>query len=606
MRMLQWLKGRKWITVGTKILFGVALVSNLFIGALLYVNYQSSLTVQQTVDDVLQIREQLSSNLRSAIFQLQKEFISLPEFFKVDRRAEILSAVDRDFQVASRETLTGRQAYRPLYSRTERRDLARNRMVLQERDGKVVLSYGLLDEENNFTQTVERLTLRSPDPAGDAARLRELIGRLDDQSGEAEALQQKIRELGVRVADESLKAEKTRNEILDHVEEINAMEKKLAAVRDQQQRFTLGMGLLAIFANMVVLFFLIRIIVERPLYRLTRIIDEIRAGRFPDIPCQQRGDQIGVLSGAIKNFREALSELQLEDRRKAKEKNIIDELIDSIATVVHGLEQRARQLVDMSETLQELAATTGSQSESATVRARDTAEHTQNVSQATDQLRRTVEGINAQIVSQNELVAGIVHGVTVSHGNIHQLKRAIADIGGIIGLVREITDQTKLLALNATIEAARAGSAGKGFAVVASEVKDLSLETERATQDVMEKVSAIEKASLTFVANLQDIEQRVQDLNQVTAHITGAVGEQQEVVTTIAGLSSQTSENTRMVLANIVMVNEAAVQARELSHQVHEYSDEIAGQLTTLLRETTTKLQQLSRREEGELAAMSS
>ncbi|WP_457573239.1 methyl-accepting chemotaxis protein [Desulfolithobacter sp.] len=605
MRVVTWLKGRKWITVGTKILFGVALVSNLFIGALLYVNYESSRTVQKTVDEVLQIREQLSSNLRTAIFQLQEEFISLPELFQMDRRAEILSAVEQSFEVVNRETLAGRQAYRTLYSRTERRDLARSRMVVQQGDSTVVLSYGLFDEQDNFAQSVERLTFLSSDPQQDAGRLRELIHRLGDQAGEAEVLRQKIRELGVRVADESLKAEKTRNEILDHVEEINAMEKTLASVRDQQQRFTLGMGMLAIFANMVVLFFLIRIIVERPLYRLTRIIDEIRAGRFPDIPCQQRGDQIGILSGAIKNFREALAELQLEDRRKAKEKNIINDLIDSVATVVHGLEQRARQLVDMSETLQELAATTGSQSESATVRAQDTAEHTQNVSRATDQLRRTVADINAQMVSQNELVAGIVHGVTVSHGNIRQLNRAIADIGGIIGLVREITDQTKLLALNATIEAARAGSAGKGFAVVASEVKDLSLETERATQDVMDKVSAIEKASQTFVANLQDIEQRVQKLNQVTAHITGAVGEQQEVATTIAGLSSQTSENTRMVSANIEMVNEAAIRARELSHQVHEYSGEIAGQLTALLMETTTKLQQLGRGEEGELAAMS-
>ncbi|WP_456473366.1 hypothetical protein [Desulfolithobacter sp.] len=377
--MLQWLTKRKWITVGTKILFGVALVSNLFIGALLYVNHQSSRTVQQTVDDVLQIREQLSSNLRSTIFQLQDEFIRLPEFFQVDRRAEVLAGVDRDFQVEGRETLVGRQAYRSLYSRAERRDLARNRMVVQERDGKLVLSYGVFDSGNNFTEKVERLTIQSKNPSGDAARLRELIARLEDQAGEVEALQLKIRELGLKVADESLRAEKIRTEILDHVEEINAMEKRLAAVRVQQQHFTLGMGVLAIIANMVALFFLTRVIVERPLYRLTRIIDEIRAGRFPDIPCQQRGDQIGVLSGAIKNFREALAELQMEDRRKAKEKNIIDELIESIATVVHGLEQRARQLVEMSETMQELAATTGSQSENATVRARDTAEHTQNV-----------------------------------------------------------------------------------------------------------------------------------------------------------------------------------------------------------------------------------
>jgi len=66
-----------FLTVGLKILTGVALASNLFIGALLYVNIQSSNTVEKNVDELLAIREKLSSNLRDAIVALQDEFLHL-------------------------------------------------------------------------------------------------------------------------------------------------------------------------------------------------------------------------------------------------------------------------------------------------------------------------------------------------------------------------------------------------------------------------------------------------------------------------------------------------------------------------------------------------
>jgi methyl-accepting chemotaxis protein len=363
------------------------------------------------------------------------------------------------------------------------------------------------------------------------------------------------------------------------------------------------MGFLAIVANMVVLFFLVRLIVERPLHRLTHTIEEIRSGKFPEVPCRNRRDQIGVLSGAIGNFREALMELQSENLRKVREKSIIDELIDTIAGVVNTLEGRARELVDMSTTLHDLATTAGTRSGSVSMHASETAEHTASVSHSTRQLRSVMQDINSQIGDQGTIVTAILENNKESHASFLQLNLSVKDINGIITMVREITEQTKLLALNATIEAARAGDAGKGFGVVAGEMRELSLKTARATTDVMTRVTAIEKASSTLIGNLRDIDRRVLDLQQITANITTAVDEQQTVTGNIAGLVSQTSENTRTVSASIDEVNTAASRTRDLSHQVHLHASEIALQLTSLLEETTARLQQLGKNDASQLTS---
>ena len=68
-----------------------------------------------------------------------------------------------------------------------------------------------------------------------------------------------------------------------------------------------------------------------------------------------------------------------------------------------------------------------------------------------------------------------------------------AEVGNVVKVVASVAEQTKLFSTNATIEVARAGEAGKGFAVVANEVKELAKETARATEDIGQKIEAIQR-----------------------------------------------------------------------------------------------------------------
>ena len=113
-------------------------------------------------------------------------------------------------------------------------------------------------------------------------------------------------------------------------------------------------------------------------------------------------------------------------------------------------------------------------------------------------VRQTIQGMD-QIRDQ----------IQETSKRIKRLGESSQEIGSIVELINDISEQTNILALNAAVQAASAGEAGRGFAVVADEVQRLAERTSGATRRIEGLVQAIQA----------DTNEAVTSMEQTTAEV---------------------------------------------------------------------------------------
>jgi methyl-accepting chemotaxis protein len=320
--------------------------------------------------------------------------------------------------------------------------------------------------------------------------------------------------------------------------------------------------------------------IVRPITSITSVMQQLSAGKTDvEIGHRDRRDEIGKMVEAIDVFRKNMIEIrslehtrhQAEQQRAAERRAVMHELAGEFE---QSVQQIAKELTDAvaamhsnAEAMSLIAAETRDKSQATAGIVIDTQMNVDSVADAADELAQSIEALAAQTQNARELSNKTVTESQNARSNVQQLLDAVGQIVPITGLIQAIAQQTNLLALNATIEAARAGAAGKGFAVVAAEVKSLAQQTAKATEEINQKIAAVNASCGAVVAIMEQVIGAIGRLGEGTMEMASAVGQQAGATQEISRNAQQAADGSRIVANNIVELDKKTLQNDDASGQ---------------------------------------
>jgi len=310
--------------------------------------------------------------------------------------------------------------------------------------------------------------------------------------------------------------------------------------------------------------------VIRPLHRMRDAMLAVAGGDLTvDTGYTQRQDEIGALAGALETFKQQANEkiaIEAQERERnataaARQRAIETYVAEFEGLVRESLEQLGRASTDMQATssgLTNVSRQTNARAEVAEKASNDASMSVQTVASAAEELNASIADISKQASHAAGIASRAVEQARMTDGTVQGLSQSANRIGEVVGLINSIASQTNLLALNATIEAARAGEAGKGFAVVASEVKTLASQTAKATDEISEQISDIQRVANDAIDAIQRIGGIIGEVNEVATAIAAAVQEQGAATQEISRSTQFAADGTKNVSDNITGVKSDA------------------------------------------------
>ena len=270
--------------------------------------------------------------------------------------------------------------------------------------------------------------------------------------------------------------------------------------------------------------------------------------------------------------------------------------IDALRSLVTTINSTA---VEVSSSTEKTQGTASELANASTRQAREIASASAAITDMAESMEHVTEdALHSAEVAQQSLEiaqkgAGVVHSTIESMDKIREqiqetskrikrLGESSQEIGDIVGLITEISDQTNILALNAAIQASTAGDAGRGFAVVADEVQRLAERAGNATKQIEGLVNTIQADTNEAVKSMEVSTAGVVNGAEMTEDAGIALKEIEDVSTQLSKQIHAISDAAKKQLSVASNVSETMNVIQEITLQTSEGTEETSASLDTL------------------------
>ena len=295
----------------------------------------------------------------------------------------------------------------------------------------------------------------------------------------------------------------------------------------------------------------------------------------------------GTLGGQAKVEGVAGTWKELTDNVNTMAANLTEQ-VKKIAQVAITVAKSSEEMMAESQTMSQASQETSTQAESVSSSAEQVSANVQSVATGVDEMTTSIQEIAKNATNAAQVATTAVETAETTNETIGKLGISSTEIGNVIKVITSIAQQTNLLALNATIEAARAGEAGKGFAVVANEVKELAKQTASATEDISQKIEAIQGDAKGAVEAIGQITTIINQINDIQNTIASAVEQQTATTNEIARNVNQAAEKSSGIADNIISLAQAAQSTNNSAAKTQQSATELsktAGDLQALVNQ---------------------